>query len=194
MFTMTTRISLAAAVACGLVLTACATMGGKGSAKTGHALVQAARHCKPEIMAQKNKAKATSTHPKAVPSAVLATGKTIVPPRANYAALESWDIEGIDLDGNGKIDTGLASYDSSTNTLYVWWSDAMDLGGDGDIETYDGFFWIDGSTVGVILDLRVGGEDEVIACLDQTHSWSGSIVAASNGNAEVMALDATYKK
>jgi len=193
--TIGNRIGIALALACGMSLAACQTTGTRGSGKTGHELVQSAKSHKSTVMAQKHTAKKTTKPPKAVPKAIKSGNKKIEPPPIrNYTALEMWEVDGIDFDGTGSHENGVALYDSSTETLYVWWRDTMDLGGDGDRETFDGFFWINDGSVGLILDLRAGGEEAVVACVAKADGWSGLIVEESDGNTEVMALEATYMK
>lgn len=193
MLTTASRLCLAM-LACGAMFPACATTG-KGSAKTGDQLVQGAKDSKSTVMAKKTNARKATAPPKSVPPAVHGGGQTIAPPAIrSYQSLEAWDVENVDLDGDDDLERGVACYDSSTDTLFVWWEDMNDLDGDGDLETYAGFYWVSDASTGVILDLMSGDEDDVVACVSRTSGWSGWIVAATNGTSEVMALDASYTK
>ena len=191
------RIGVVLALSASLTFTACQTPPGSkdGEARTGHSLVQGAKSSHPHVMAQRHKAKKTRTAPKRIPRAVISgDAKVVPPPINNYATLETWEFDEVDLDGGGDVESGVALYDSSTETLYVWWSDTMDLGADGDMETFEGFFWVRDTSVGVILDLQLHDEHDILAYMHTADGFSGLICCDNFGATEVMALEASYKR
>jgi hypothetical protein len=196
MKTIAIRIGITMAVLGSLTFTACQTTGSRdGETTSGHHLVKAAKSSHSQVMAQKHKAKKTTTAPKPIPRAVGGGNASVAPPPINdHATLETWEIADVDLDGGGSLESGVALYDSSSETLYVWWSDTVDLGGNGTEETFDGFFWINSASVGLILDLKDHGEDDILACVATEDGFSGLICRDVEGNHEVMPLDANYKR
>lgn len=167
-----------------------------GQSGTGSSIVNAAKSSKPEIMAQKAKAKKVSKPPKSVPEP-LKHGSTVIEPPAPTAGAElvTWEIVDVNLDGSANLEEGIAVHDEATDTLFVWWEDVFDLMGDGVLDTFEGFLWISDDTVGFIIDLDDGLE--VLACVaasSDSEAFSGCIACDAAGNYEVIALEEVYSR
>ncbi len=118
-----------------------------------------------------------STPPKTIPAAKQAGSSKIEAP-APSGELETWSFSDIDIDGDGALENGVAFSDSKT--LYIAWTDADDLTGDGQTESYEALAWV-GESVGIVIET---GSHGALACAGSSCVACDSAGACSTGTAE----------
>lgn len=156
-----------------LTLAACGSSGTQG--KTGADLKSAVGGKKSALTSSKpaNATKVTAP-PKAIPAMISAGTMMIAAPDPvsgdSDGGDEAWDFMEIDVDDDGDADTGDVLLDDESGALFVWWSGAVDLDGDGSDDSYEAFVWMDDAGgVGFVLSVAGGG---VLACDDASSADS----------------------
>lgn len=164
----------------------------KSSKKTtsGSTVIAGTKSSQTAIQAQKKNATKTSSTPKPVPSSVSSGSNTVSPPQLSGMTYETWSFAGVDIDGDGELESGVALYDSTDDILCVWWDESDYLAGE--MVSFDAFAWISDDSVGFILALDGGG---VFGCAEAMGSMSaaaGCVACDGSGDCEALAVDEDY--
>jgi len=169
--------------------TSTSTSSSSSSAKpqSGSQVITAAQKSQAKIMANKGSGQTVTSPPQPIPQGTSQGGTTVQPPQPQGDSYLVWNVDAVDLDGDGVTETGVAMLDS-TNTLYVWWSDVAWWSDD----ELDGFLWLADANAGFILVL----DDAVgLACAeaeDGNDVDAGCIGCDDEGNCEEVAISAVW--
>jgi len=157
------------------------------SARSGGQIITSAQSQRSSLESGKSSATTATTPPQTVPQGATAGNTQVKPPQPTGNSFQVWDIEGVDFDGDGVTEAGVAMLDSS-NTLYVWWAEVSWWSDD----ELDGFLWLADQSAGFVLTL----DDLVgLACTeadDSSAAAEGCIGCDITGDCEAVALGAVW--
>jgi hypothetical protein len=168
--------------------TSTSTGSSSGKAVSGSDVLNAAQSKQSAIEAGKANGQTATSPPQPIPQGTSQDGTEVQPPSPQGDSYLVWDVNAIDLDGDGVTESGVAMLDAS-NTLYVWWSDVSWWSDD----ELDGFLWLADDNAGFILVL----DDAVgLACAEAEsgdEANAGCIGCDDEGDCEVIAISEVWK-
>jgi hypothetical protein len=167
--------------------TSTSTSSSSGKAVSGSDVIDTAKKNRSAIEAGKASGQTVTTPPQPIPQGTSTGGNDVQPPQPQGDSYLVWEVNEIDIEGDGVAESGVAMLDAS-NTLYVWWSDVSWWSGD----ELDGFLWIADNNAGFILVL----DDAVgLACAEAVSGDevdAGCIGCDAEGDCEVVAISEVW--